>query len=168
MTKPMAEELISIWMEQLIVVTGKKINSMATESRRGQMQLSMKATTNTARSMESALLSGLMVLHTSENFTIIIFMARASIPGQIIENTRENGGLIKCMEKALSFGQILESISESTLKTRKRVTENSSGQMEGLTEESGSTENNTAKERISQAQAKKNTENGGTVKELDG
>ena len=50
-------------------------------------------------------------------------------------------------------------------KTRKRVTVNSSGQMADATEVNGSMENNMEKELTLPALAKKNMENGETVKE---
>lgn len=53
--------VISILTAQNMKVIGKKINSMDTEKKHGQMELAMKEIIKTAKRMEKASLCGLMV-----------------------------------------------------------------------------------------------------------
>jgi hypothetical protein len=128
----------------------------------------MKETTSTAKSTASVRLSGQTVPPTSENFIIITFTARVFTRGPTTGNTRVNGEQTKCMVKALLLGQITASTSENMQRTRRRDTENSSGQMEDATEASGSMENNTERVLTSLAKAKKSMGSGKKANALDG
>lgn len=101
------------------------------------MKPNMKATTNSEKNTESELSNGLTDQHTSENSTTITFMAKVYTPGLTAASTKENGELTKCMAKVLSVGQMAGSISVNMQKIRKEATENSSGQIDDVTEVSG-------------------------------
>ena len=148
--------------------TGKKIDSTDMVLRPGQIMPDMKVTMNSGRSTELEPSSGQMDLLILENSTIITSTAKVCTPGLTIENTRANGEPTRCMAKALSLGLTEESMSVSTLKTKRKATANLSGQMVDATEENGSTESSMEKDLLFPAQAKRNTVNGKTAKELDG
>ena len=95
-------------------------------------------------------------------------MERVFTPGQTKENTKENGEATKCMVKGYSLGLMEESITVNTLRTKRRAMGNFFGLTVDATEENGSMENSTAREHMSQAKVKKNTENGKRVRESDG
>ena len=82
--------------------------------------------------------------------------------GLTVENMRENGKLTKCTEKEPLHGLMEESISDNMSKTRKKVMENSSGQINGATEESGLMENNMEKELMLLHKEQKSMVNGVT------
>ena len=168
MIKLTEEALINIWMEPIIVETGKKTNNMVTVWKPGQMQLNTKEITSMERSMASELSNGLTDLHILENFIIIIFMEKEFILGQITENMRENGEQIKCMEKELLLGLTPENILVSMLKIRRKDTESLYGLMVDAIVVNGSAVNNMEKALMSQAKAKKNMVNGETARESDG
>ena len=95
-------------------------------------------------------------------------MERVFTPGRIIENSKESGEQTKCRAKVHSRGPMEESMLASTLKTKRKDMANSSGQMVGVTEESGLTESNMAKEPMFQVKAKRSTASGGMERESDG
>jgi hypothetical protein len=64
-------------------------------------------------------------------------MEKECILGQIIENMKVNGKQIKCTVKELSHGLMGENILGNTQKIKRKVMENSSGQMEGAIEVNG-------------------------------
>ena len=110
LTKHKVEELTNTWMEPNTSVTGKKIDSMAMEWKHGQIKPSTRETTSTVKNTALVLSSGLTPRHTSENSTIIIFMAKVFILGPIIGDLKVSGAKIKCMEKVLLFGLTEESM----------------------------------------------------------
>lgn len=101
------------------------------------MMLGMREIMNTEKSTELALLSGLMVLLISVNFTTIISMEKVFTLGPIIENTKVTGEQTKCTVKEPLIGLMVENMWVSTQKIRKRATVNLFGQMAGVTEASG-------------------------------
>jgi hypothetical protein len=155
-------------MAPSILVIGRKIDSTVTALKPGQTMPSTRATTSKERSTALELSNGLIPLRTSVSFIIITFMARASTRGPTEEFTRANGEPTKCTEKALLPGRMAGSMSESTVKTRKEVMENSSGQMVAATEESGTTVNNTEKDPTLRRQVRKSMASGRTEKGFDG
>lgn len=164
----MVVELTSIWTVPNTSATGKRINSMAMVSKPGQMLPNMKATTNSARSMESVLLSGPTDQPTSVNSIITISTEKEFTLGPTTASMKENGEPTKCTVKVLLHGLTEESILVSMPKTRKRATESSYGLMVAAIEANGSTVNNMVRAPMSLVLAKKNTVNGKTEKELDG
>tara|TARA_B110001450_G_C17596766_1_gene471185 strand:- start:235 stop:471 length:237 start_codon:yes stop_codon:yes gene_type:complete len=78
-----------------------------------------------------------MALLISVSSTTIISTVKVSTLGLIIENMKATGEPTKCTEKALSTGPMEESMLESTLRIRKKATENSFGLMADATEASG-------------------------------
>ena len=89
------------------------------------------------RNMASVLSSGVTVPIMLVNFIIIIFMEKDFTHGLTGENTKVNGKLTKCTEKEHSPGLMEENILDNTLKTRRKVTESSSGQTDVATEVNG-------------------------------
>ena len=167
-TKLKEEELTSTWMAPNTLVTGKRIDNMAMESKHGQIKPNTKAITSMEKSTALELLSGLTLHLTSENSTIITFMAKVSILGPIIGGTKENGARIKCMEKELLLGSMAENMSVSTLMIKRKATVNLCGLMADATGVSGKTENSMAKGPMLLQLAKKNMASGKMEKELDG
>jgi len=137
-------------------------------SKLGQMLPNMRATTNSAKSMESVLLSGPTDQPISVNSIITISTGKVFTLGQITGSTKENGGPTKCTVRELLHGLMAESILVSMLKTRKRAMESSYGLTVAATEANGSTENSMVRAPMSLVLAKKNTANGKTEKESDG
>ena len=107
-TKLRGEARMTIWTEPNMSVTGKKTGNMAMELKHGQIKLSMRAITNTGRSMVSVPLNGQMVHLTLVNSTITIFMEKECTLGQIIEGTRENGEPTRCTAKVPLPGSMAE------------------------------------------------------------
>ena len=165
MIKLKVEEHTSTWTAPSTSVTGKKIDNTATELRPGQIMPNMRATMNMARSMESVHSSGRMAHLILVSSTTIISTAREFTHGLTTGFTKENGERIKCMAKERSHGQTEGSMSANMLKIRREAMANSSGLMDDATEASGSTGNNTGREPMSPAVAKKNMANGKTVRE---
>lgn len=129
MIKLKEEGFMSIWMEQSILGTGKRIDNMDMELRLGLMELNMKETMSQEKNTGSDHLNGVMVQFILVNFTAIIFMVKECTLGQIIENMKENGEQIRCMERELLHGQMEENILENMLTIRKKDMENLIGLM---------------------------------------
>lgn len=106
-----------------------------------------------------------MVHLTSANSIITTSMEKESTLGLTTDTMKENGGAIKCTEKVLSHGVMDASTLVNMLKIRKEVTENSSGQTEDATEESGLMVSNTAKVPTLLHRDKKNMVSGKMEKE---
>ena len=164
----MVVEHTSIWTVPNTSATGKRINSTAMVSKHGQMLPNMRATTNSAKSMESVPLSGPTDQPILENSIITISMEKVFTLGPTTASTKVNGEPTKCTVKELLPGLTEESISVSTPRTRKRAMESSYGLMVAATEANGSMENSMVRAPTSLVLAKKNTVNGKTEKELDG
>ena len=101
------------------------------------MKPNMKETTNSEKSTELGLLSGLINQHILENSTTTTFMVKVFTHGLTGVSMKENGELTKCMAKELSVGQMVGSISVNMQKTRKEATENSFGLIDDVTEVNG-------------------------------
>jgi hypothetical protein len=164
----MVVEPTSIWTVPSTSATGKRINNTAMVSKLGQMLPNMRATTNSAKSMESVPLSGPTDQPILENSIITISMEKVFTLGPTTASTKVNGEPTKCTVKELLPGLTEESISVSTPRTRKRAMESSYGLMVAAIEANGSTENSMVRAPTSLVLAKKNTVNGKTEKELDG
>ena len=145
--------------------TGLKIDNMVTVLKLGKTQQSMRVIMSSVKNTALELLGGLMVQYTLENSSITIFMDVEYILGLTIVSMKVSGEAIKCTEKEHSLGLMAESMSASTLRTKRKAMESSSGQTVGHTEESGSMESSMEKEPMWHPQAKRNTVNGKTEKE---
>ena len=63
MIRPKGVVLMSIWMAQSMLETGKKIDKMDTVLKLGQIMQNMKEIMNLVKNMELVPLNGQMVLH---------------------------------------------------------------------------------------------------------
>jgi hypothetical protein len=105
MTRRKEEVTMNIQMRQSTTETGRKIDSMALESKHGLTMHDMKVTTSLERNMVSVTLSGPMDLRILVSSIVTIFMERAFTLGMMDESTMGTGSKTKCTEKAPLPGQ---------------------------------------------------------------
>ena len=87
----------------------------------------MRVIINSGRSMALGFSDGLMAPLMMVSLETTISRARESTNGPMAECTQVIGSIIRCTERAHLLGLMAESITETTCKTRKRASENSSG-----------------------------------------
>ena len=143
-----------------MMVSGRKINSMASVLRLGQMELSTRESMSMGKSMEVVFLNGLITPNITVSSTTIIFTGEECTLGPTADGTKESGKTIKCMEKELLFGLMVASTKESTLRIGSKGTENSSGPMVARTRVTGTTESSTEEVCTLHLKAMKNMESG--------
>ena len=102
---------------------------MAKAPRRGQMELSTKASTKKAKRTAKASSSGLIIQPTMASLLITILMALAYMFGLISENITASGKTTRCTAKEFSHGQMDESTQVLITMIESMVLAHSSGQM---------------------------------------
>ena len=144
--KPMEMAFMNIRKEQNFSEHGKTICKLAMVSKRGQTVQDMKVTMTTAKRTVLDTSNGWMAPLSSVSSMKTTSRDRDAIPGPMEGNMKANGNLTGCMAKEDSRGLMVDAMLASMSTTTSKASVSSSGQMGASTEDSGSKENNTARQ----------------------
>jgi hypothetical protein len=145
MIKQRDKGLMCTRMEPSMKVSGWLTSNLERGLRYGRMGLNMKVSMSMGRSMAKGSLHGLMAVSMTGTFMITTYRGKVLIAGRMEGNILEIGSPIKCMERDCSHGVTERNMKEITLKTKKKVWEDSNGLMERCIMDIGRMVNSTEK-----------------------